>query len=109
MGADFIITQGSFSYHHYLNFVENCHSNNIKIPIISGIFLPNILSCRKLNGIRYPDKIINEKFNTNEMKTENGFSLIKDIIKNLLQNNIIEGVHIFSLNDLQLCTRILNE
>lgn len=89
--------------------METCRSNGITIPIFCGVFLPNIFAYGRLHGITYPEDILNKKSNGGDLEVEKlRFIFINDIIKNLLDDNIADGIHLFTMNDLALCKEMYN-
>lgn len=87
--------------------METCRSCGITIPIFCGVFLPNIFFYGRLNGITYPEEMLDKKCNGGDLGIERiSFIFIKDIIKYLLNGNIPDGIHLFSMNDLDLCKKM---
>lgn len=83
--------------------MKNCRAIGITVPIFCGIFLTNIFLYGRLTGICYP---ADKKSIHHATKLYDSFE-IRKIIKLLQLENDIENVHVFTLNDLQLCKEIL--
>lgn len=87
-----------------------CRSNDVSVPIYCGIFLPNIFSLPKFNGITYPDEVINPSTDISDLNTEeNMFSQIKKLMRSLYDDCLNDGIHIFTINDVMLCKRMFHE
>ena len=105
-GADFIITQFTFSTTNLLNFIRDCRNIGITIPIIPGVLVhENIKSLKFASSIARVDvpKDLLDKFeslegNENEFKkfsVETAVNFVKSIFNSSLD---VYGVQFFTLN-----------
>lgn len=106
-GADFIITQFSFSFDAIANFITSCRSIGITCPIIPGILVPVsydlLLRLCELCRVTIPSNQL-EQYTAaacdvdrfNQLAIENTFQLIDNIFN--WKTERIFGIHLFSIN-----------
>ncbi|VEN56582.1 unnamed protein product [Callosobruchus maculatus] len=114
-GSDFIITQASYSYSSYENFVKICRSSGIKVPIIPGMFLVkshrSLLAISEFCAVPIPPDVLrtfsNNKGN-NEAVLNFGVDLAVELVRKFLtRKDLYDGVHFFCLNDLDVVERVI--
>ncbi|KAG5865677.1 hypothetical protein JTB14_020628 [Gonioctena quinquepunctata] len=113
-GANFIITQASYSYKPYEKFAKLCRATGISIPIIPGIFIvssqKSLEAVSNFCGIGIPQDILDivKKNQHNPAAIRNfGVFHTTELIKKLMANDEFCGFHMFSLNDLVLLKEVL--
>nr|CAH7754695.1 unnamed protein product [Callosobruchus chinensis] len=114
-GSDFIITQASYSYRTYENFVKICRSSGIQVPIIPGLFLvksrKSLLAISEFCAVAIPPDVLGTFSNNQENKEavlNFGASLAVDLVtKFLSRRDLYQSVHLFCLNDLDLVERVI--
>nr|XP_023017155.1 methylenetetrahydrofolate reductase [Leptinotarsa decemlineata] len=113
-GANFIITQASYSYEAFEKFAKLCRNIGISVPVIPGIFIINsfkaLTAMSNFCGVFVPGDILDivKKNENNKDAVENfGVYHAAEIIKKILQNRDLYGFHVFSLNDFQLLKKVL--
>lgn len=106
-GADFVITNLCFSSDKIINFIKECRSIGITVPIIPGIYIPNsyvslVQMCRICN-VSVPDeqlknyrKLKNDVEQFKQYAKENGEQLLTQLFE--CESEKIYGVHIYTLN-----------
>lgn len=114
-GADFAITQLFFDPREYLALVEDLKSRGITAPVVPGILpvqsfegLKRVLS---LCGANIPARLYlalekAQEEGGPEAMREAGLRMAIDTISQLLQWGA-PGIHLYTLNKSELCTRIL--
>ncbi|KAL5276035.1 hypothetical protein ACFFRR_001703 [Megaselia abdita] len=116
-GADFIITQFTFSITNLLNFIRDCRQIGINVPIIPGILVPeNMRSLRFASVIArvdVPQELMNsfEKLENDEEGFKN-FSVeyFKKFVKEIFNSDLeIYGVQFFTLNRFDAVQRVIKE
>ena len=105
-GADFIVTQLLFDIEKYEEFINDCKCYDINVPIIAGILpIQNYDSLRKLkklaSNVRIPRDLQNRiegLKDDDEAIREVGIEISVDIITELFDRNLANGIHIYTLN-----------
>ncbi|XP_012217058.2 methylenetetrahydrofolate reductase (NADPH) [Linepithema humile] len=112
-GADFIITQICFESQVFIDFVRDCRKMGIRIPIISGIFIPtSFKSYEKLVHICKLEIPIKIKDDLTQIKDDNqavkkfAIDLTMQIITDIIRSGTTCGFHLFTLNRLPLVAEI---
>ena len=116
-GADFIVTQLSFSADQYISFIKDCHAIGIKVPIIPGIFpiqtKASIRNISKLTKIDPPDEVkesIEACKGDIEAIKKYGLQHAVDLCKKLISSDVgIPGLHFYTLNRDNCVTEILKQ
>lgn len=115
-GANFIITQATYDYGHLETFAKSCKSHDISIPIIPGVFIissyKSLISMSTFCNIPIPQDILTivsrNKENGEAVREFGIFQAVEQIKKMLLKNgDLFHGVHIFTLNNLDLTEEVL--
>ncbi|MBF0443086.1 MAG: bifunctional homocysteine S-methyltransferase/methylenetetrahydrofolate reductase [Oligoflexales bacterium] len=98
-GAEWAITQPVFDFKSMLRFFEYLEKNNVKIPIIAGIWpLTSLRNAQFMNnevpGIVIPDEIMKKmaEAKTKESAREAGEEIARDLCANLY--SYIQGVQV---------------
>ena len=113
-GATFIITQMFFDINVYVNFIHICIQYDIHIPIIPGIMLigsyPGFQRMIKMCKTRVPDEVVKEvenlKNNEEELKLY-GIKYATNMIRTLITQYNVKGIHFYTLNSAYQTTAIL--
>ena len=112
--SDFAITQFFFDLNYYLDFMEKLSKQGNQKPVIAGLMPPTnadaLIKMAKLNGSHLPRSIIEKLSSLKGKKSKEDFA--KDIILKLVDSlisNGAPGIHIYSMNNVDLSKRILNE
>ncbi|XP_057652590.1 methylenetetrahydrofolate reductase (NADPH) [Diorhabda carinulata] len=116
-GADFIITQSSYQYQHFSSFVQRCRDNGITLPIIPGLFIissyKTLMAMAKFCGVPIPDSILHIiESNKNDDEAVKQFGIIQaaHLMQKIINNKeYFGGVHVFSLNNLELLRNVLKK
>ncbi|KAF8637361.1 hypothetical protein AX17_002860 [Amanita inopinata Kibby_2008] len=113
-GADFIITQLFYDAEHFLTWLEKVRQKGINVPIVPGIMPIQTFSSfkriTKLCGTKVPAKIsaaLGPISHDDRLIKEYGVTLAVEMIKRLMQDKNIPGVHFFTLNLEKSVQRIL--
>ncbi len=112
-GAEVIMTQMIFSFAEYKNYLENLRSAGINLPVLAGVrpllnFKPAD-SVEKFFGLKVADELMNglkERQEEDEKAKEFGLNYAAEMIKKLKEFGC-PGVHLFTLNDLEMAEEIL--
>ncbi|XP_050510990.1 methylenetetrahydrofolate reductase [Diabrotica virgifera virgifera] len=116
-GADFIITQASYDYQRFLTFSQQCHLMGINVPIIPGVFIISshrtLTAMSKFCGVTIPRNIIDAveavKGNDDDV-AKFGVQHATELIGKIFENqHLFAGVHMFSLNNLELVKSVLQK
>ena len=112
--SDFAITQFFFDLNYYFDFMEKLSKQGNKKPVIAGLMPPTnadaLIRMAKLNGSHLP-KIIIERLKSlkgKEAKEDFAKDIILELADRLLSNGA-PGIHIYSMNNVDLSKKILNE
>uniref|UniRef100_T1K497 Uncharacterized protein n=1 Tax=Tetranychus urticae TaxID=32264 RepID=T1K497_TETUR len=116
-GADFIVTQLSFSADQYISFIKDCHAIGIKVPIIPGIFpiqtkasIRNISKLTKIDPPNEVKKSIEACKGDIEAIKKYGLQHAVDLCKKLISSDVnIPGLHFYTLNRDNCVTEILKQ
>ncbi|CAG9858775.1 unnamed protein product [Phyllotreta striolata] len=114
-GADFILTQGSYSLAAFTNFIERCRSAGIRVPVVPGLFIISsygtLAAVSKFCGVPVPKTLLEtvKRLKENDPAArEFGITEAGEMVKRILANgNSFGGVHVFSLNNLELVREVL--
>lgn len=116
-GADFIITQFTFSIDNLLNFIRDCRQIGITVPIVPGVLVPeNMKSLRFASQIARVD--VPEEFMQSFQKLESDEEEFKNysvqyfvkFVKDIFKSNLgIYGVQFFTLNRFDAVQRVIKE
>ncbi|XP_072391176.1 methylenetetrahydrofolate reductase (NADPH) [Diabrotica undecimpunctata] len=116
-GADFIITQASYDYQKFSTFSQQCHLMGIHVPIIPGVFIISsqrtLTAMSKFCGVPIPKNILDAveaiKDDDNDV-TNFGVQQATELIDKIFENqHLFAGVHMFSLNNLELVKSVLQK
>lgn len=114
-GADFGISQLFFDVREYIELMRALHERNINVPVIPGILpiqsLDSFKRVLSLCGASIPGRYYLELEAANasggpEAVRETGFNYAVRQIRQLLEAGA-PGVHLYTLNKSQLCSRII--
>lgn len=114
-GADFIITQTSFSSTKILQFIKACREVGIKVPIIPGIFIPptysGLMSMCRFCKINVPDEELrlytllkDDPKAFQDYAVGNTIKLIGELFQH--DEHPVVGVHFYSLNNFELVEKV---
>jgi methylenetetrahydrofolate reductase (NADPH) len=110
-GADFAITQMIFNANAYADYLDRLRENGIKIPIIPGIrpvtCKEHVHAAETIFGANVPESL---KGKLNDSDKEAGRDICTDFsvgLCNELKSVGAPGVHMFTLNDVDLAKDIL--
>ncbi|CAH1988314.1 unnamed protein product [Acanthoscelides obtectus] len=114
-GADFIITQASYSFNSYKNFVKISRSSGIHVPIIPGMFIikshRSLLAISEFCAVPIPPDILRVVSNikgNNESILNFGMDFAIELTRKFLsRRDLFENVHYFCLNDLSIVERVI--
>ncbi|XP_018577537.1 methylenetetrahydrofolate reductase [Anoplophora glabripennis] len=115
-GADFIITQASYDYESFKNFSKRCKESGINLPIIPGIFIissyKTLINMSKFCAVPISAevlKIVGKNKDNPKAVREFGIHHTTELMKCILRETgyNFRGVHIFSLNDLELVVEVI--
>tara|TARA_Y100001970_G_scaffold136849_1_gene168374 strand:- start:15767 stop:16612 length:846 start_codon:yes stop_codon:yes gene_type:complete len=112
--SDFAITQFFFDPNDYFAFMDKLSKQGNDKPVIPGLMPPTNLSAlirmANMNGSHLPKSIIETLSSVNSKQEREEFA--KDIILKLVDqliSNGAPGVHIYTMNNVELSKQILNE
>ncbi|XP_061398842.1 methylenetetrahydrofolate reductase (NADPH)-like [Musca vetustissima] len=118
-GADFIITQICFSSQPIIDFIKNCRSRNIKIPILVGIFVPDNLrmleTILRITKIQMPLGDLEEYRRQNDLGegqfTEYAVKKAVEMIDVILSSDEVDvyGLQFFTMNRFQNIPLVLEK
>lgn len=118
-GANFIITQICFSSRPIIDYIKNCRSRNIKIPILVGIFVPDNLrmleTILRLTKIHMPSDDLQEYRRHHDLGegqfTEYAVRRAVEMIDSILSSDEVEvyGLQFFSMNRFQNIPLVLEK
>lgn len=115
-GADFGITQLFFDNRSYFDYVERLGDLGVTAPVIPGILpvrgLASLRFTLKLCNARVPGSLINELLDAEERKGpkaafEVGIAHARAQVRELFERGA-PGVHLYTLNRADMCTRLLD-
>lgn len=113
-GVDQLITQMFFDNNEYYHFKELCDIAQINVPIHAGIMpLTNIRQIKKivsLSGATLPSsltKSIAKYGEDDKAMMDAGIAFATQQIIDLLANGV-EGIHLYTMNNVEVATRITN-
>ncbi len=111
-GAEFFITQLFFENSVFYEFLEKVRKIGIKAPIQVGIMpvtsTKQIERIVYLSGAKIPhklSKLLARYGNNKEAMTQAGIMYATEQIVDLLENNI-DGIHVYSMNNLNIARKI---
>ncbi|XP_063696341.1 uncharacterized protein LOC134827559 [Culicoides brevitarsis] len=118
-GADAIITQVVYDFQVFTKFVQICRKNDIQVPIICGIFIPNsfvgLQRMQELTRQEVPEDLMNEyrKFEHDEkgfkrLSIQKTVELVEKIFENTKNEGKI-GVHFFTMNNFELVRDVISQ
>lgn len=113
-GAEQLITQLFFENEHFYRFQERCLLTGINVPITAGIMpiinkgqIERILAASQV-GLPKKYAAILERFGDSpEILKEAGIAYAVDQIVDLVTNGV-EGVHLYTMNNAEVTTRIVD-
>jgi methylenetetrahydrofolate reductase (NADPH) len=114
-GADFIITQLFYDVNVFIKFVKDCRKIGIQCPILPGILpIINYNNFKRMVGfckVKVPEQILSDLEiikNDDKAVSDYGIELAIKMCEQLI-NNGIRGLHIYTLNRIDSCQKILQK
>lgn len=115
-GADFIITQFTFSASQLIDFVHKCRSVGIKAQFLPGVLVPpsfaNLLWVTQLAQVRLDEELWGQfKALKDDEETFQAMSLdvaekwMRDVLKGCPEE--FSGFHIFTWNNLGMVSKLI--
>lgn len=116
-GADFIITQFTFSVDNLLGFIKDCRQIGITVPIIPGILVPenmrSLLFASQIARVNVPKELMSsfERLEDNEEEFKNySVEYFVKFVKDIFRSDLgIYGVQFFTLNRFDAVQRVIKE
>lgn len=103
-GADGAITQYFYNIDAYLRFIDNCHKNNIDIPVTPGIMpITNFTSLTRFSDVcgaeipRWIRKQLEAYADDKESLQKFGLDVVSNLCNQLLEQGA-PGLHFYTLN-----------
>jgi methylenetetrahydrofolate reductase (NADPH) len=112
-GAQYIVTQMFFNNQDYYDFVEQCRSAGIKVPILPGIKLltrkGQLRSLPHAFSVNIPDQLVKsfEAAESSHERAEIGMAYAKYQCEDLL-NHGVESLHFFVMQDTHLVKQVIS-
>ncbi|MBI51858.1 MAG: 5,10-methylenetetrahydrofolate reductase [Chloroflexi bacterium] len=112
--SDFAITQFFFESSYYFDFMEKLYKQGNKNPVLPGIMPPTnpdaLIRMAKINGSHLPKSIIEKLSSLKDKKAREDFAkeTTLDLIERLISNGA-PGIHLYTMNNVSLSEKILNE